>query len=154
MQKRKTQEGDDKMQVLVHNMLSQFTSRQLNINSKEKEKRAEKISSGYRINRSADDAAGLQISEKMRWQSRGLNRASQNIQDGISLIQVADGALQETHNILQRINELAIQAANDTNEKIDREAIQGEIAELIEEVNRIANDTSFNTHIFPLNGGG
>lgn len=142
------------MQVLVHNMLSQFTSRQLNINSKEKEKRAEKISSGYRINRSADDAAGLQISEKMRWQSRGLNRASQNIQDGISLIQVADGALQETHNILQRINELAIQAANDTNEKIDREAIQGEIAELIEEVNRIANDTSFNTHIFPLNGGG
>lgn len=142
------------MQVLVTNMLAQFTRRQLNIGLKEKDKNTEKVSSGYRINRSSDDAAGLQISEKMRWQSRGLNTASKNIQDGISLIQVADGALQETHNILQRINELAIQAANDTNEMIDREAIQGEIAELIEEVNRIAYDTSFNAHIYPLNGGG
>lgn len=141
------------MQVLAHNLLSQFTNRQLSITSKEKGKSAEKLSSGYRINRSADDAAGLQISEKMRSQVRGLTQASRNIQDGISLCQVADGALNETHSILQRMRELSVQAANDTNQEVDRDAIQSEINELTKEVDRIANDTSFNHGIFPLRDG-
>lgn len=140
------------MQVIAHNLLSQFTNRQLNISSKEEGKSAEKLSSGYRINRSADDAAGLQISEKMRSQIRGLNQASRNIQDGISLCQVADGALNETHSILQRMRELSVQAANDTNQEIDREAIQAEIDELTKEVDRIAKDTNFNNGIYPLLG--
>ena len=138
------------MQVLAHNLLSQFTNRQLSITSKEKGKSTEKLSSGYRINRSADDAAGLQISEKMRSQIRGLTQASRNIQDGISLCQVADGALNETHSILQRMRELSVQAANDTNQEIDRDAIQSEINELTKEVDRIAKDTSFNHGIYPL----
>ena len=138
------------MQVLAHNLLSQFTNRQLSITSKEKGKSAEKLSSGYRINRSADDAAGLQISEKMRSQVRGLTQASRNIQDGVSLCQVADGALNETHSILQRMRELSVQAANDTNQEVDRDAIQSEINELTKEVDRIAKDTSFNHGIYPL----
>lgn len=105
----------------------------------------ERLSSGLRINRAADDAAGLAISEKMRAQIRGLQQASRNTQDGISLIQTAEGALNETHSILQRMRELAVQAANDTNAKEDRDALQQEFTELIKEINRIGNDTEFNT---------
>lgn len=108
-------------------------------------KSAEKLSSGYKINRAADDAAGLTISEKMRSQIRGLNKASNNAQDGISLIQTAEGALNEAHSILQRMNELATQAANDTNTSSDRAAIQAEIDALVSEVDRIASTTQFNT---------
>ena len=140
------------MEVVTHNLLSQFTSKQLKITGKEKEKSTEKLSSGYRINRAGDDAAGLSISEKMRWQIRGLNRASDNIQDGISLIQVADGALNETHAVLQRMRELSVQAANDTNTDDDRAAIQKEMDAMIKEVDRIANETSFNESIYPLTG--
>lgn len=114
----------------------------------------EKLSSGYRINRSADDAAGLTISEKMRWQIRGLDKASQNIADGMSLLQVADGALNESHAVLQRMNELAVQAANDTNTDVDRDAIQLEMDELSEELTRIAETTSFNSEIYPLASDG
>ena len=96
------------MQVIAHNIAAQFTNHQLNITTNKKAKSAEKLASGYKINRSADDAAGLQISEKMRTQIRGLNQASRNIQDGISLCQVADGALNETHGILQRMRELSV----------------------------------------------
>lgn len=133
------------MQVLAHNLLSQFTNRQLNITSKGKEKSAEKLSSGYQINRSADDAAGLQISEKMRWQIRGLMRGEENIGDGISLIQTADGAMSEIHSVLQRVRELSIQAYNDTNTQSDRDAIQAEINESLKEIDRIATTTTFNT---------
>lgn len=140
------------MQVIAHNILSQFTNRQLNINSKGKSKATEKLSTGYRINRSADDAAGLSISEKMRGQIRGLHQASENIQDGISLCQVADGALNETQAILQRMRELSVQSANDTNAEADRQAIQKEIEELTKEVDRIANETEFNEGILPLKG--
>lgn len=104
-----------------------------------------KLSSGLRINKAGDDAAGLTISEKMRGQIGGLNQAVRNAQDGISLIQTAEGALNETHSILNRMRDLAVQAANDTNTKDDRVAIQGELNQLLEEVDRIANDTEFNT---------
>lgn len=136
--------------VITHNMVASNTKRQLNINSKRKSKLTEKLSSGYKINRAADDAAGLSISEKMRGQIRGLNQASRNIQDGISLIQVAEGALNEDHDILQRMNELAVQAANDTNTDADRSAIQKEINQLVSELNRIADSTEFNAEIHPL----
>lgn len=138
--------------VAVHNMLAANAGRQYGITTDSKRKSTEKLSSGYRINRSADDAAGLSISEKMRWQMRGLNQASENIQDGISLIQVADGALDETHGILQRMRELSVQAANDTNTDEDRDAIQREIEALTGEVDRIAYGTSFNEEIYPLLG--
>lgn len=141
------------MQVLAHNLLAQYSNRELNISSGKKAKVSEKLSSGYRINRSADDAAGLSISEKMRSQIRGLNQASRNIQDGVSLVQVADGALSETHEILQRMRELSVQAANDTNQDIDRTAIQAEIDMLTKEVDRIADVTSFNSEIYPLKDG-
>lgn len=140
--------------VVQHNLASMNANRQLNINNKKKAASSEKLSSGYRINRAADDAAGLSISEKMRYQIRGLNRASDNISDGISLIEVADGALQESHAILQRMNELAVQAANDTNTSVDRSAIQSEITQLKEELTRIATSTTFNGSIYPLNGEG
>ena len=133
------------MQVIAHNMISQFTDRQLNITSKEKGKAAEKLSTGYKINRSADDAAGLSISEKMRWQIRGLDKASDNVQDGVSLLQVADGALNEVHGILQRMRELAVQAANDSNTTEDRYAIQQEMNALGVEIDRIGEETEFNT---------
>jgi flagellin len=100
---------------------------------------------GMRINRAGDDAAGLAISEKMRGQIRGLKQAMRNAQDGISLIQTAEGALNETHSILQRMRELAVQAANDTNTEVDRSEIQKEVNELIDELNRIASQTQFNT---------
>ena len=131
--------------VVQHNLSAMNTSRQLGSVTSALSKATEKLSSGYRINRAADDAAGLSISEKMRSQIRGLNKASSNAQDGISLIQVAEGALNETHSILQRMNELATQAANDTNTSTDREAISAEIEQLQSEINRIQSTTQFNT---------
>lgn len=137
--------------VVQHNTAAQNSNRQLGINNGILSKSSEKLSSGYRINRSADDAAGLQISEKLRWQVRGLNRASDNIHDGISLLNTAEGALGETESLIQRMRELSVQAGNDTNTDADREAIQGEIDDLIGEVDRIANTTQFNTMTL-LNG--
>ena len=131
--------------VVQHNLSAMNTSRQLGGVTKSLSKSTEKLSSGYRINRAADDAAGLSISEKMRSQIRGLNRASDNAQDGISLIQVAEGALNESHAILQRMNELATQAANDTNTSTDRTAIQAEIDQLTSEIDRIQSTTQFNS---------
>ena len=131
--------------VVQHNLTAMNTSRQLNGVTGALSKSTEKLSSGYKINRAGDDAAGLSISEKMRSQIRGLNKASSNAQDGISLIQVAEGALNETHSILQRMNELATQAANDTNTSTDRAAIQQEVDQLTSEINRIQSTTQFNT---------
>ena len=131
--------------VVQHNMAAMNANRMLSGVSSAQSKSTEKLSSGYRINRAADDAAGLSISEKMRSQIRGLNKASDNAQDGISLIQVAEGALNETHSILQRMNELATQAANDTNTSTDRTAIKAEIDQLTSEINRIQSTTQFNT---------
>lgn len=128
-----------------HNIAALNTYRQLTQNTNAVQSSLEKLSSGLRINRAADDAAGLVISEKMRAQIRGLEQAKQNAQDGISLIQTAEGALNETHSILQRMRELAVQAANDTNTASDRQQIQKEIDQLISEINRIADDTQFNT---------
>lgn len=133
------------MQIPAHNLLAQYTDRQLNINTKGKTKSGEKLSSGYRINRAADDAAGLHISEKMRWQIRGLNRGQKNTLDGISWIQTADGAMDEITQIIQRIRELAVQGSNDTNTEQDRAAIDSEIKNLRKEINRISVDTEFNT---------
>lgn len=126
-------------------MTAMNANRQLGITTSSQAKSSEKLSSGYRINRAGDDAAGLTISEKMRSQIRGLNKASDNAQDGVSLIQVAEGALSETHSILQRMNELATQAANDTNTTADRNAIQSEINQLTSEIDRIQSTTQFNT---------
>ena len=131
--------------VVQHNLTAMNANRQLGITTGQQAKSSEKLSSGYKINRAADDAAGLTISEKMRSQIRGLNRASDNAQDGISLIQTAEGALNEAHSILQRMNELATQAANDTNTTSDRTAIQKEINALTSELDRIASTTQFNT---------
>ena len=131
--------------VVQHNMQAANANRMLNVTTSAQSKSTEKLSSGYRINRAADDAAGLTISEKMRSQVRGLNKASDNAQDGVSLIQVAEGALNETHSNLQRMNELATQAANDTNTSTDRTAIQAEIDQLTSEFNRIQSTTQFNT---------
>ena len=131
--------------VVQHNLSAMNTSRQMGTVSSAMSKSTEKLSSGYKINRAADDAAGLSISEKMRSQIRGLNKASDNAQDGVSAIQVAEGALNETHSILQRMNELATQAANDTNTTIDRNAIQSEMDALSSEIDRIRSTTQFNT---------
>ena len=130
--------------VVQHNLTAMNSSRMLGITTGQQAKQSEKLASGYRINRAADDAAGLTISEKMRSQIRGLAKASDNAQDGVSLIQVAEGALNETHSILQRMNELATQASNDTNTSIDRNAIAAEIAQLKEEITRVATTTEFN----------
>lgn len=127
-----------------NNMMAMNTHRQLGLANAGGAKSMEKLSSGYRINRAGDDAAGLSISEKMRAQVRGLNMASKNAQDGISMIQTAEGALDETHSILKRMRELAVQAANDTNVTVDRTAIKDEIDELVAEIDRIANSTTFN----------
>ena len=127
-----------------NNLMAMNTHRQLGVNNAAAGKSIEKLSSGFRINRAGDDAAGLSISEKMRAQVRGLNMASKNAQDGISLIQTAEGALNETHAILQRMRELAVQAANDTNVSVDRTAIENELTELTKEINRIADSTTFN----------
>ena len=131
--------------VVQHNLSAMNTNRQLGTVTSSLSKSTEKLSSGYRINRAADDAAGLSISEKMRSQIRGLNKASSNAEDGISLIQVAEGALNETHSILQRMNELATQAANDTNTTTDRKAIQKELTQLTSELDRIYSTTQFNS---------
>jgi len=128
-----------------HNIASLNTYRQLSANNSIGQKSLEKLSSGLRINRAGDDAAGLAISEKMRGQIRGLDQASSNSQHAISLIQTAEGALNETHSILQRMRELAVQAANDTNTTVDRDEIQKEINQLTSEINRIGNTTEFNT---------
>ena len=136
---------EEKIMVVQHNLTAMNANRQLGITTGQQAKSSEKLSSGYRINRAADDAAGLTISEKMRSQIRGLNKASDNAQDGISLIQTAEGALNEAHSILQRMNELATQAANDTNTSSDRTAIQKEINALTSELDRIASTTQFNT---------
>lgn len=141
--------------IINTNVSALNTYRQLGINQNSASKSMEKLSSGLRINRAGDDAAGLAISEKMRAQIRGLNQASRNAQDGISMIQTAEGALQETHNILQRMRELAVQAANDTYVAVDRSEIQKEINELTSEINRIANTTEFNTQkLFNNTSGG
>ncbi len=131
--------------IVQHNMTAMNTNRQLGVSTSALSKSTEKLSSGYRINRAADDAAGLAISEKMRSQIRGLNKASSNAQDGISLIQTAEGALQESHSILQRMRELAVQAANGTETDEDRGNIQDEITQLQSELTRISTDTEFNT---------
>ena len=130
--------------VVQHNLTAMNANRQLGITTNAQAKSSEKLSSGYRINRAGDDAAGLKISEKMRSQIRGLDKASSNAQDGISLIQTAEGALGEAHSILQRMNELAVQGANDTNESIDRDAINEELSALTSELDRIASTTQFN----------
>ncbi len=129
---------------IQNNMMALNTHRQLAVNQNNQTKATEKLSSGFRINRAADDAAGLSISEKMRAQIRGLNRASANAQDGISMIQAAEGALQETHSILQRTRELAVQGANDVNADEDRTAIMDEIQQLGRELDRISTTTNFN----------
>lgn len=128
-----------------NNVQALNTYNRLTINNDALSKSLEKLSSGMRINRAGDDAAGLAISEKMRGQIRGLNQAQRNAQDTISLIQTAEGALNEVHSILQRMRELAVQAANDTNTDADRKAIQNEIEQLVSEIDRIANTTEFNT---------
>ena len=131
--------------IVQHNMSAMNANRMLGITNSSLAKSTEKLSSGYKINRAADDAAGLSISEKMRSQIRGLNKASANAQDGISLIQTAEGALNESHSILQRMRELSVQASNGTETDDDREAVQKEISQLQEELTRISSTTEFNT---------
>ena len=133
--------------IIQHNMAAANTNRMLGITNSSLQKSTEKLSSGYRINRAGDDAAGLSISEKMRGQIRGLNQASTNSQDGISLIQTAEGAMNEVHSILQRMRELFVQASNDTNADEDRVALRSEIEQLTSEIDRIANNTEFNTKV-------
>src|SRR5690554_6772108 len=128
-----------------NNIMAMNAHRQLGINQTNASKSMERLSSGLRINRAGDDAAGLAISEKMRGQIRGLKQAMRNAQDGISLIQTAEGALNETHSILQRMRELANQASTDTNTLTDRKEIQKEINQLLDEIDRIAEQTEFNT---------
>lgn len=130
--------------VIQHNLQAANANRMLGSVTTKQSKSAKKLSSGYRINTAADDAAGLTISEKMRYQVRGLTQASSNAQDGVSLIQIAEGALNEVHSILQRMNELVTQAANDTNATIDRNFIKNEIDELAIEIDRVAYSTQFN----------
>ena len=130
--------------VVQHNLTAMNANRMLGITTGQQAKSSEKLSSGYRINRAADDAAGLSISEKMRKQINGLDRASTNAQDGVSSVQTAEGALAEVHSMLQRMNELSVQAANGTNSVDDRNAIQSEIAQLTTEIDRVAETTKFN----------
>lgn len=131
--------------IINHNIAALNTHRQLGANNTQASKNLEKLSSGLKINRAGDDAAGLAISEKMRGQIRGLDMASKNAQDSISLIQTAEGALNETHDILQRMRELAVQSSNDTNTTTDRAELQKEVDQLAEEISRIGNNTEFNT---------
>ena len=130
--------------VVQHNMQASNASRMLGITASAQSKSTEKLSSGYKINRAADDAAGLSISEKMRKQIRGLDQASTNASDGVSAVQTAEGALTEVHSMLQRMNELAVQAANGTNSESDRSSIQDEINQLTTEIDRVAETTKFN----------
>jgi len=131
--------------VVQHNMTAANSNRMLGVTTSAQAKSTEKLSSGYKINRAADDAAGLTISEKMRSQVRGLTQASNNAQDGISCVQTAEGALNEVHSMLQRMNELAVKAANGTNTQADRDAIQAEVSQLVTEIDRVKTTTSFNT---------
>lgn len=130
---------------ILHNLSAMNTSRQLGITTDDKAKASEKLSSGYRINRSADDASGLAISEKMRWQIRGLDKGLGNIQNGISLCNVADGALNEVHSMLNRMEALAVQAASDVNTTADRASINAEVQQLKKEIDKIGTETTFNT---------
>ena len=139
--------------VVQHNMQALNANRMLGITTGQQAKSTEKLASGYQINRAADDAAGLSISEKMRKQIRGLDQASTNAQDGISAVQTAEGALTEVHSMLQRMNELAVQAANGTNSESDRQSIQNEIDQLTTEIDRVAETTKFNeTYLLKGNG--
>ena len=139
--------------VVQHNMQAMNANRMLGITTRSQSKATEKLSSGYKINRAADDAAGLSISEKMRKQIKGLDQASTNAQDGISSVQTAEGALTEVHAMLQRMNELAVQAANGTNSETDRQSIQDEIEQLTTEIDRVAETTKFNeTYLLKGNG--
>ena len=130
--------------VVQHNLQAANANRMLGVTTGAQAKSTEKLSSGFRINRAADDAAGLTISEKMRKQIKGLTQASTNAQDGVSAVQTAEGALTEVHSMLQRMNELATQAANGTNSQNDREAIQAEIDQLTTEIDRVSETTKFN----------
>ena len=130
--------------VVQHNLRAMNSNRMLGLTSASQSKSTEKLSSGYKINRAADDAAGLAISEKMRRQVRGLTQASANAQDGISMVQTAEGALNEVHDMLQRMNELAVKSANGTNTQDDREYIQKEVTALQSEIDRVASTTTFN----------
>lgn len=134
-----------KLMIITHNMIAAMADRQLKINTSLNSKASEKLASGYKINRAADNAAGLSMSEKMRYQIRGLNKAVNNIEDGASLVKVADGALNEVDSMLHRVKELTVQAANDTNTTEDREAIQLELDQIKEETERIFRTTTFNT---------
>ena len=139
--------------VVQHNMQAMNANRMLNVTTSAQSKSTEKLSSGYRINRAADDAAGLTISEKMRKQIKGLDRASTNAEDGVSAVQTAEGALTEVHSMLQRMNELATQSANGTNSNTDRKAIQDEIDQLTTEIDRVSETTKFN-ETYLLKGDG
>ncbi|MCI7791986.1 MAG: flagellar hook protein, partial [Lachnospiraceae bacterium] len=130
--------------VVQHNLMAMNSNRMLGITTKTVAGSTEKLSSGYKINRAADDAAGLSISEKMRKQIRGLSQASANAEDGISSVQTAEGALQEVTDMLQRMNELVVQAANGTNSTTDRGYIQDEIDQLVTEIDRVSETTKFN----------
>ncbi|MCR4655049.1 MAG: hypothetical protein K5770_02280 [Lachnospiraceae bacterium] len=134
------------MNVLMHNMQSMFTNRQLGITNNNKAKSTEKLSSGYKINRAADDAAGLTISEGMRRQIRGLTQGTKNTQDGISMCKIADGALAEVGDMMHRLTELSIKSANGTNTAEDREAIQEEVNQILNEIDRVSTSTTFNEH--------
>ena len=141
--------------VVQHNMQAMNANRMLNVTTSTQSKATEKLSSGYKINRAADDAAGLTISEKMRKQIKGLDRASTNAEDGVSAVQTAEGALTEVHSMLQRMNELAVQASNGTNSESDRSAIQDEIDQLTTEIDRVAETTKFNeTYLLKGNTAG
>ena len=130
--------------VVQHNMQAMNANRMLNVTTSTQAKSTEKLSSGYKINRAADDAAGLTISEKMRKQIKGLDQASTNAEDGVSSVQTAEGALTEVHSMLQRMNELAVQASNGTNSESDRSAIQDEVDQLTTEIDRVSETTKFN----------
>ena len=139
--------------IVQHNMSAMNANRMLGVTTGMQAKSSEKLSSGYKINRAADDAAGLSISEKMRKQIKGLDRASTNAQDGVSAVQTAEGALSEVHAMLQRMNELAVQSANGTNSADDRAAIQAEVEQLKTEIDRVSTTTKFN-ELYLLNGDG
>ena len=139
--------------VVQHNLMAMNSNRMLGVTSKSQAKSTEKLSSGYKINRAADDAAGLAISEKMRKQIRGLTQASLNAQDGISAVQTAEGALTEVHDMLQRMNELAVKAGNGTMSETDRQSVQDEIDQLVTEIDRVSETTKFN-ETYLLKGSG
>ena len=138
--------------VVQHNLTAMNSNRMLGITTSQQAKSSEKLSSGYKINRAADDAAGLSISEKMRRQIRGLTQASSNAQDGISMVQTAEGALGEVHDMLQRMNELAVKSSNETLTSVDRNYIQSEVDALTSEIDRVSDTTTFNEQ-YLLKGG-